>query len=65
MRCTRAAVDNQTFKGCGHGCENTNENRKKRSNRVWEVEKPVREGMLTLTESPGIWQNHNQTSPYR
>ena len=39
MRCTRAAVYNQTFKSCGHGCENTNEYRKKRSNRVWEVEK--------------------------
>ena len=29
MRCARAAVDNQTFKNCGHGCENTNEYRKK------------------------------------
>ena len=56
MRCTHAAVKNQTLKGCGHGYENTNEYREKRNNlQGVESRKTVREGMLNLTELPGIW----------
>ena len=39
MRCTRAAVDNQTFKGCGHGYQDTNEYKEKWKNKGREVEK--------------------------
>ena len=39
MRCTRAAVDNQTFKGCGQGYEDTNECKGKRKNKEQEQKK--------------------------
>ena len=55
MRCTRVAVDNQFLKGCGHGYEDTNKHDRKKEAQWVGIRKTVRECMLTLTESLGIW----------
>ena len=54
MRCTRAAVDNQTLEGCEHGYEDTNKQGGKKEEQWVESRKTVRQCVLTLTESLGI-----------
>ena len=53
MRCTRAAVDLLKVMDTVVKIQTNTEKRGATGCGKWK--KPVREGMLTLTESPGIW----------